>query len=421
MAQYYFFFIVSHNDISRFSSKYIELKPSYWRELFAENFANVRVLNLALSCNDAILELIPTYCPSLEYLNASSKYVIRHLPPNKQYCNGSPMQLAVSDVGLRHLGSCKNLRVLIVNEPRNKHHVTINNITLDGLRYLLRNVPTIEELSYSDIGNLITTNFDGVDSLNLTVIKHLEPTVKTLRRIFNLCKKIKKLELNGSVDTNGDAVSTQLVREMCAASDQKFREIEFQNIYFGDYFERFFQQFGENLTSISLDLPRFSTIKMTYKHIVIIGLNCVNLEFLLCYNISSDDVDAEVDEVRWNQLRPFSELRSLYISGANLQLKKLLTTFTQFAHHLGVLKIDERERFYVVDELILKQVDAPCLRHLEIPRLICTRSGIESMLAKYPKLNFLILKCADDCHDLIASMKAQNYDIVMIINKRFAF
>lgn len=392
-----------------FSSKYIEMKPSYWLDLFSENFENLKVLNLALTCNDDLLKLIPIYCPNIEILNASSRYVLQH-PSISQLGRGYfGIHLAVSDSGLHHLKDCKKLRVLILNEPRGEHPIANNHITYNGLRILLRHISTIEDISYSDIGLVITTNFSDVRRLNLQVIRHIHPTASSLRRIFSLCKQIKVLNLRDPM-----ARTVEVIEEICRARDQKFKEIEFQNISFGYYFNMFFQIFGENLVSISISYTCSEDVN--FNQIVTIGNNCPNLEFFLCNNISnSASEEITLTAIHSLHFQPFSELRSLHMSGVDLNLSKLLPYFTKYATRLSVLKIHELCHVRIADKMLLNFISGPCLRHLEVSRLQCTRNGIELLIDKFTKLNFLIASCAEDCRDLITSIKAQNYDIVMII------
>lgn len=405
--QYYFFFITCHNQMTEFSSKYIEIKPTYWLDLFSQNFENLKVLNLALTCNDDLLKLIPTYCPNLETLNASSRYVLQHPSITISGRGYFGIHLAVSDAGLRHLKDCKKLRVLVLNEPRGERPIANNHITYNGLRYLLRHIRTLEDISYSDIGHVITTNFEDSRRLNLKVIRHIHPTGSSLRRIFNLCKQIKVLNLR---DPTGH--TTDPIEEICRARDQKFSEIEFQNISFGNHFEVFFKNFGENLVSISISYTCSDDIN--FNQIVMIGAHCPNLEFFLCNNISNAVSDGS-EGTKLIHFRPFAELRSLHISGMDLDLGKLLPYFTENATRLTVLKIHELCHVRIADKMILNFTHGPCLRHLEVSRLQFTRHGIEMLIEKFINLNFLIVTCTEDCRDLIASIKVQNYEIVMII------
>lgn len=405
LAQYYFFQIVSHNQLHKFSGKYIELSISHWRCLFAESFTNLKILNLALCCNDVILEMIPTYCPHLEFLNATSKYLFRDASP--VYRNRM-LQLPVSDAGLCHLKACKHLRTLIINEPRGEHPIATNQITYNGLRFLLRHVPTLEDISYSDIGHVITTNFADVSDLNLTTVRHIHPTASTMRTIFRLCKRITLLNLNGS-NSQAPEAADALAMEICAA-DQCFKEIEFQNIFLGTRFDEFFIKFGHNLVSLTLS---FTQAEINVEHIVAISLHCPNLRFLLCNNILN--APNYTLEHHSKSLRPFSKLRSLHLSGNSIDIESLMRYCTRYASKLEVLKIHELKGIRNLQMTALNCINAPNLRLLEFSRLVCSRACIESIIDTFSYINFLIVQCSDNCCDLIERIKSQNFDLVLII------
>lgn len=412
LEQYYFFQIVSHNQLRKFSSKYIELSVSYWRSLFEENFLNLKILNFALCCNDVILEMLPKYCPHLEYLNATSKYVFRDA--HSVYRNTRMLHLPVSDAGLCHLKECKRLRVLVINEPRGEHPIATNQITYNGLRYLLNHVNTLEDISYSDIGYVITTNFSNVSTLNLTTIRHIHPTAFTLREIFRLCKRISLLNLNGS-NLQTVEESDAIASELCGAN-QCFKEIEFQNIYLGALFDTFFIKFGENLDSVSLS---FTQAEINFESIVTIGMHCPNLRFFLCNNILTDLKCIQNDHRKF--LRPFSKLRSLHLSGSYMNIEGVLRYCTANAVNLEVLKIHELKAIQSFRTEALVSMNAPNLRLLEFSRLICSRLCIESIIEKFKYMNFLIVQCNENCSDLIDRVKSQNYDFVFIIQPKENF
>lgn len=407
LVQYYFFQIVSHKHLTKFSGKCIELSVSYWQCLFEGSFSNLKVLNLALCCNDMILQMIPKYCPHLEYLNATSKYLFRDAP--SVYRNANRMlQLPVSDAGLCHLQDCKRLRILIINEPRGEHPIATNQITYCGLRHLLRHVITLEDISYSDIGYVITTHFSDISTLNLTTVRHIHPTASTMRDIFRLCKRILSLNLNGSNSQTTEAARV-LANEMCAAN-QCFNEIEFQNIYFGVRFDEFFNKFGKNLVSLSLS---FTQAELNFEHIVCISLHCPNLRFFLCNNISNDPKCIPISQS--TPLRPFTHLRSLHLSGNSVDIENLLRYCTEYACNLEVLKIHELKAIRYFRNGALNAINAPNLRLLELSRLICSRACIESIIEKFSFMNFLIVPCSENCSDLIDRIKSQNYDLVFVI------
>lgn len=82
---------------------------------------------MALSCTDDILRLISVYCPNLEYINATCRYLWLRMGPN-----ASAFTLSVTDMGLRFLCECKKLKKITLNEPRSQRTGTRNSITYTG-------------------------------------------------------------------------------------------------------------------------------------------------------------------------------------------------------------------------------------------------------------------------------------------------
>lgn len=90
----------------------------------------MKILNLALSCNDAILKMIPKYCPNLEWLNATCKY-----ERVNQGGNATSFTISVTDVGLACLCNCKKLKILTINDPRSAVRGLRNSSGSSNSRY----------------------------------------------------------------------------------------------------------------------------------------------------------------------------------------------------------------------------------------------------------------------------------------------
>lgn len=398
-SRYFFYDIVTHNEMQRFESNYADLNLSYWRLLFEERFANLRILNMALICNDLILELVAKHCPLLEYLNASSKYIHRngHYKTNRF----NELQLPVSDDGLQHLKSCKYLRELVINEPRGDTSNRKNQITYNGLRHLLRNIKSLEDISYSDIGNVITTKFDDIESLNLKVMRHHNPTAATIQRIFYLCKNIERLHLVNWNTENDKSMET--IKQLCYCQPQ-LKSIDFQNISFDDQFNGFFQQFGANLVSISLVN---TNAELNFNHFITISINCPNLTYLMC-TVSHTEL-ITVDQKK--HFRPFQTLKSLHLTGYNIQLHLLLPYCTEYANSLETITLYElTRRHQIVDFVLLSCIKSKSLNELEISRLLVTKAGIENLVSHFECLQSLRVSCTEDCQDIIDRLKRQNYE-----------
>lgn len=403
-AQYFFFELVTHDQLQRFEANHINLNLSYWRCLFTQNFVNLKILNMSLSCNDQILKLVASHCPHLEYLNATSKYLCLD---GFVMSKNTTLQLPVTDDGLRYLKECRNLRTLIINEPRGETPITTNQITYNGLRFLLRTIPSLEDISYSDIGKVITERFDDAISLNLRVIRHQEPTVKSIHKILEICGQIKQLQLANTCTKESNDVVNEL-----NASQQQFQSIDFQNVYFGASFNTFFEKFGSNLVSVSLGHLQ---TEFNFNHIITVGNNCPHITFFLCTVSNVDQIKVS----KSNYLRPFCKLKSLYLSGYNVNLQQLLPHCTQYAVDLDILSLHELTRVHpVVDSILIDCIKSKNIRQLELSRLACTKSGIENIINHFENLRFMTVLCFENCKDLIKRLKLQNYDFTLLVKQQ---
>lgn len=211
--------------------------------MFRASFANLKILNLAMSCTDAILDLIPTYCPVLESLNATCKYERMEF-----FGNAMSFSLSVSDKGLGYLSGCKHLKMLTVNEARSQGTGKTPSITHEGLRQLLRDVETLEDIIYSDSGAVISKDMDDIETLNLRSIRHFNASQQSLREILRLCSRLEELYLVFfSLEE-----SPEMVEEMLRVPQLALKQLETHNLSFGPLFTRFFRHVGADLQSLSL-------------------------------------------------------------------------------------------------------------------------------------------------------------------------
>lgn len=383
-----------------------------------DNFSHIKVLDFALSCNDLILELIGKCCPALEYLNATSKYKRFHNEMRVEH-----PRLPVTDKGLAHLHQCHRLKTLVINEPRGAltrfgGRIWSNEITYDGLRFLLKSVGSLEELSYSDVGTVISHSFDDVEALNLKVVRQFNPTELTLREILRLCGNLEQLSL---MCYESDLSSEAL--DLLCSSSVKLKEIKFQNVCLGRFFPRFFSNFGEHLVEISLS---YHDSEITFWHFVSIGNLCPNIKVFICNQLVSSN--SSVGNYARNNVcvpitnrphRPFSQLEKLMLCGENIDVVNFLTYSTEFASNFEVLKLHEERTITNIDEIFINCVKSMNIRHVELSRrLPCGRIGIKQIIHKYPKLEYLKVYCSENCDDLIREYSSMNFDFKLIVKNK---
>lgn len=390
-SHYYFLEIVLHDQIQHFEAQQLLQNISYWRCLF-DRFTHLKVLNMSLVCNDSLLQLIAKCCPCLEYLNATSKEVFI---PRVAYLLASGCPIQVSDDGLMELKSCQRLRKLVINEPRERY--VENRITYKSIRFLLRNCPALEDISYTDIVRVIVDDFDDVESLNLRTIRHHNPTATSLRKAFRLCKNVEHLNLiNWDVSSVTDAI------EEISQTKYQLKSIDFQNICFDRQFNGFFEKFGATLTSISLsqDVP-----EIDLDHLATIAKHCPNLTYLMCSVKKTNSMPT----YNTSRLKPFRQLKSLHLMGFQIEFNKLLSFCTSHAENLETISLNELTRLRpIVNDAILKSIKTKKLRQLDLGGLVLTRQGIEKVISQFEQLYSLATYCTEDCRDISIRLTKSN-------------
>lgn len=424
-----FFKAVLHPNVRKFQAKNHRLSLSHWQCLFQTSLTNVTILNLAMSCSDAILRLIPQYCPLLECLNATCKY-----ERMEYFGNAMSFTLAVTDTGLGYLAPCGRLKVLTVNEARSQGRGAKRSITHEGLRQLLRDVATLEDITYSDSGAVICRQMSDVVTLNLRSIRHFNATPKSLREILRLCPRLDELFL-----IFFDPVErTEIVDELLLGSRRlSLKVLETHNLMFGGgtSFDRMFQHLGATLVSLSLT-NNFEQI--SFNNLITIAKNCPNLTYLACVRVCGgrgrgcciDYGMGSGEGGRRLPLNQFQRLENLYLSGHDMDVDVVLRFCTENARNLVSLKVGNRvqnPRTINVDHIfggsagIVRATRMPHLRYLDVlPVFEFSKAAVCRVIDEFNQLQCFSVLCSDDLSDVIAETKEQNYDL-NIINKREGF
>lgn len=361
--------------------------------MFKTSFANLKILNLAMSCTDAILDLIPKYCPLLETLNATCKY-----ERMEYFGNAMSFSLSVSDKGLGYLSGCKHLKMLTVNEARSQGTGKTPSITHEGLRQLLRDVETLEDISYSDSGAVIAKQMADVEMLNLRSIRHFNASQQSLREILRLCPRMEELYLVFfSLEE-----STEIVEEMIQASQLQLKALETHNLSFGSLFSRFFEQIGPNLESLSL-INNYEPL--TFENLITLAKCCPNLTYLggmrMCNRGENITRPKNMNQFQW--------LENLYVIGLESDIENVLIFCTENARNLTNLKVAERALNMNVDRIFLRSIDPYMLQQLDVsPMLEFSKEGVRSLISKYVHLTNLRIFCREDISDIERDMHDQN-------------
>lgn len=398
---YFFCKMLLHPNVRRFQAKNYRLMLADWQHLFENYFGQLKVLNLSLSCCDALLALIPRYCPLLEGLNATCKF-----ERMESHGNAMSFSLAVTDNGLTHLVGCKRLRVLTLNEARSKRKGLAASITHDGLRKLLRDVPTLEDINYSDSGCVIAKHMHDVQHLRLKVVRHFNATYETVHEIFRLCPLLEELYLVFFNCENREDV----VVEMIDNCRRTLRTLELNNLTLGTFFPLFFKSLGSNLSFLSL--VNHDEL-YTLENLTQIGRHCPNLKYLGLVRVCNTGEPA----TRPDNIGQFAQLESLYLIGYDLHLELVLTFCTENAEGLQNLKVSDRAHDRVVNDLFVNKINLHGIKNLEVSsKMEFSLDGIRRLVQRYDAMEHLSVFCREDCTEFVKEIQSNNF-VFTLINK----
>lgn len=403
LNSFYFYKAILHQNIQKFQAKNHRLNVTNWKCLFKSSFGNVKILNLALSCNDAILKMIPKYCPNLEWLNATCKYE----RVNQGGINATSFTISVTDVGLACLCNCRKLKILTINDPRSAVRGLRNSITYDGIRKLLREVKTLEDITYSDLGTVIAKNMEDVESLNINILRHFNATKASLNEIFRLCKNMQELYLVFFKYDDQDGVIEELLN-----SSYRLRALEVQNLNCGNHFVPLFEKIGSTLVYLSIS-NEYEGI--TFTDLVTIGRLCPNLKSFGCSTIDNRHDHCIQRPANMNQ---FQNLENLFINGLALDLLNVIKFVTENARNFKNFKLEEKLNRTNVDNLF-EEISLPGnIQHIEMGRkLELSRMGVKKLIERFVNLTYLSVYSDEDCNDLVQCYRQGNYDFTFINKK----
>lgn len=413
---YPFYYVLPNHKLTRFNGKHVSMEIDKWTTIFSLKFNHLVYLNLTLSCNDQILKLIPKHCPVLEYLNATAMINLN----NDFNINASMFMRLVTDEGIEYLCNCKCLKKFITNNPRSLGRGARNGITYSSFQKLLLNVSTLEDIVYKNIGSVICTNFENVLSLNLKVIRQVQPTVDSIREILRLCKKLEELHLTIFEQTKvlPDEFFDLIINSECKLKIIKFDGIQLYGYKLNDFLQK---------CSPYIIILKLTNINLSANDLKIIGENCLNIRTIWICNIIGTTRDSNA--LLNDKIEIFSKLNDLSIMYDEIDIENILKYCTKNATTLKELNVCKKPvsnsneihstLLYKADELFLNGINiSECLEILEIGKLfVFTKNGIRDILFKYSMLQRLTVYALEDCKDVIDEMQTNNYNMNVTIYK----
>lgn len=254
---------------------------------------------------------------------------------------------------------------------------------------------------------------EHIDSLNLRIMRHFNATEQSIKEILRLCKHLDEFYLTFFNTNEHDAVLKQLLE-----CDLQLKSIGLVRLNLDNYFNEFFHRFGDNLKYLSLSNCIDNN---AFAKLVIIAKMCPNLKFLK-YNFTEGSQEFIEKRAIHKDFEYFSKLEDLYISGHDLDIENILILCTQNAINLENFKLTEFYATTNIDRIILKHLNNPYLKHIEISsHLICSELTIRKLIERFKYLSYLSIFCVDDCTDLKYEIINNNYDLNFFNQKNDMF
>lgn len=271
------------------------------------------------------------------------------------------------------------------------------------MRELLLNVQSIEDITYTDLGSVISKDMEHIESLNLRIMRHFNATELSIKEILRLCKYLDEFYLTFFNTNEHDDVLKQLLD-----CDLKLKSIGLVRLNLDNYFNQFFMRFGNHLKYLSLSNCIDSN---AFSKLIIIAQTCPNLKFLK-YNFTEVNQEIINQQLINKNLGYFSKLEDLYISGHDLDIENILILCTQNSMNLENIKLNEFNATTNIDRILLKYLNNPYLKHIEISsHLICSELTIRKLIERFKYLSYLSIFCIEDCTDLKYEIINNNYDL----------
>ncbi|PSN40373.1 hypothetical protein C0J52_11853 [Blattella germanica] len=325
--------VYMHSNMRKFSvnNRTVDVKIDFDEAFWLERLSrlhNLVVLDLHLVCTDEILHVVGANCQKLEQINIVSKMEPVHITnETHEIFNALKLKFFVSDVGLYYLCNCKLLK---------------------------KSLPYLQNITYDDMGLVISDEMEGVATLPLTHLSDYHPQPNHIAAASRLCSNLQHLCLQFPSQTS--VCSAADVLESLALSDIRVSVLELIQFPFSREMAHLLEKKGIYLRSLLLlicaDYISSSVIRL-------IGQSCPNLKNLhLKKNLGDTDSNANIVDtyVPCHVEQMFRNLRCLYIGGRDWNPAEVLPLCLLHAHQLETLTILQMFHQGSLDDVIAQVV-----------------------------------------------------------------
>lgn len=405
----YYYLTLLRNDLQQIllTKQNSEFSIYEWNELFMTNrFEKLVHLDCGRNCTDHVLYLIGLNCPNLQYLNAMSRrktFVVGN--------NATQMNDRITDMGLNFIAKgCQKLKCLVINDPRSGYDPHSNHrrhsnptITTSGYRALLKAVPTLEYINYSNIGGLIANGMKDVDRLNLKLIQHYNPSQESVQEILRLCPLVQKFYI---VSFHHAFDYTDVVAAL-VQNDPPLTHLSVRNINARVHIPLLVSHFPQltHLTVVE------TVASVTMDNLIAIGKHLPALRQL----VMNEYVPEVMRSFPKNGFRAQLRSLSLSISGpfcekaVNFCLSQSGNTLQDLS--LRVTHEDAAEAVTHLGAYLISTFDFPQLTTLQLnPSIVVTIDEILDLMGHFAQLSSFTGSCIDDTTPISCLIKENNLD-----------
>ncbi|XP_075230113.1 uncharacterized protein LOC142329411 [Lycorma delicatula] len=403
-----------HNNMRKFSvSIRLPNDDLFWiKKLY--NFHKIITLDLRMTCTDEILEVVGKNCRLLEEINILSKS--ESCETGDKALNALKLKYFISDNGLRHLCHCKNLKKVVMNKML-RTQCAGRMMTHDGIKDVIKSLPKLQYISYTDVGMIVDTLVDEIDELALTHINDCHSKSSHIRSISKLCPNLQELCLSQPMSSTDRNVASDIVQTL-THSNLKLSVLELTFFPLEKSFEDFLKVKGVYLTSLSL----WSTEPVSSNELILLGRFCPNIENVHLKELTPNISDLE--NLHLAEKQPMlTFLRCLYLSGRSWLPHIIIPLCLRYATQLTNLCLVNNEYTDIMDDTVNKILKVNPLINLKYVYLfsgcLISFETIVKLVSVCPNLMHLTAwKHAgldpEDVSNLMLEMQSKNMNIELM-------
>jgi hypothetical protein len=329
-----------HRNMKKFSvsSWPVSLKFGLDTEFWVERLTGMHklvALDLRRICTDEILEAVGTNCHKLEEINIISRLDPVHTTNEMDKAfNALKLKFLVSDVGLFHLRNCRLLKKVTMNRILRSHSGGCM-MTVAGIRALVKSLPYLQNITYDDMGLVISEQMEDVQQLQLAHLCDYHPTPAHIAAAARLCSGLQHLHLHFP---NQSTVCTATdILQSLANSSLRVPLLELVDFPFCIEMAHLLERKGKFLRSLQFESTGYISLRAVH----LIGQTCLNLRNLHLkqpMRIFNQSSSLETYEL-FHTEHIFRDLRHLHLGGWNWNPAEVLPLCLLQAKQLEILTV----------------------------------------------------------------------------------